>query len=288
VATAFPKFAKELLAHAAPGYHRRDGVIGQADAVRWFETRGIHPPNAYLEFLATIGPGRYFAGSLELFAPAPAGSRIDTWTGELPSDVRERLFIFGYGGTTEGDFCLSRTGADDAVYWHSCETGEVEREHDDFVRWIESQPRKLFRESSYAAYRPVRDPAGIAAVVRERSLFRVRLVEFDRKLARPPGHEKDLLSRYHRLRVAVRKAEASALERLTMRVRRLGSRVGADNVTHVALDVAAVPVGVETVVTAWAFDPFNVAFESLEIEFEPEIDLRSPSRTCFVEIRDYV
>jgi hypothetical protein len=64
--------------------------------------------------------------------------------------------------------------------------------------------------------------------------------------------------------------------------------VGKDNKEYLTLPVSEIKIGTEQKVEGYVFDPFNLPFENIEIEFCPEINLGTPMRTKFTEIRDFL
>jgi hypothetical protein len=283
--TLFPNFARELELHPG-GYHRTYGRVGLSQAMDWFAKRSINCPQPYLDFLSEIGPGSYFSGGLVLFDVEPGGV-LDRATGKLSDAVSADFFACGYDGSTEGCYCLRRNGAD-SVYWFNWQTGHTQLEQESFRAWIEEAPGKLFNKTVYAGYKRIKDIAGIFRVVEERKRYQIRLLQADKTLVRPPGHEKDLLPRYNRLVCGVRKLEESQLRQLTFTVCRIGSPVGNDNVQYVTAVLPEIVPGEEVKVETYAFDPFNVPFEEIVINYSPEIDLGSPMRVRFAEIKDYL
>jgi hypothetical protein len=283
---AFPDFYRELQQHSAPGYHVSSGAIDTVFAAHWSTTRSIRLPSPYLEFLGVFGPGRYFAGSLILFPLEEQPGKIDRITARLPEADRAKFFAVGYDGTTEGCYCLDRTGVSSAVFWHSFETSETASIHPDFHQWIEHCPTQLYSDDIYKGYRDVRDVMGVRNVIKERSGFEVRLVKAEPIKVRPPGHEEDFLPRYHRLVVGITKHEESQLRKLTFAVLRSGSAIGLRNIEYVTIDLPEVAKGTEVTCDAYVFDPFNLPFVHFEIIYDPEIDLSSNMRVRYEEIKD--
>ncbi len=283
---SFPSWQAELKAHPATGYHDYSRVDAGV-AADWFAQRDIRPPVAYLDFVSQIGVGSFFAGSLVLFE-IRSGGNLESQTIRLPESVRRELFAIGYDGTTEGCYCLKRGGEDPAVYWHSWESMEASVLEESCLDWIERLPAELFNNKVYAGYKSIKDMANIAKVIAERAAFEVRIIEFGIDLVRPSGKERDLLARYSRVLLGVRKLRASDLKRLTVILHRTGSRVGSDNKEYVTVDVAEIPAGSEAILETFAFDPFNVPFENIIAQFTPSIDLGSTSRVRFAEIKDYL
>ncbi len=282
----FPKFSSELREHAAPGYHVVSGSINIAVATDWFAKQAIRCPESFLEFLAAIGAGCFFGGGLIIFPLGQDEGTIKQATAQLPEADRDKYFAIGYDGTTEGCYCLDRSGEKASVFWHNFEAGETVILQPDFVEWIEECPGQLFNEQVYAGYRKVRDMAGVRQVIRERAAFEVRMLSADPTKIRPPGHEKDLLPRYHHLVLGIRKLQESRLPKLTVSVARTGSSIGSDNITYLTIDLHDFPVGTEITRDVFVFDPFNLPFQRIEVIHVPEIDLSTPMRVRFEEIKD--
>jgi hypothetical protein len=283
---SFPKFSRELAIHQG-GYHRPYGPIDRALALEFFSQRSLVCPDSYLDFVCEIGPGRFFAGSLTLF-PIQAQGELDRWTEQLRVEANADFFAIGYDGTTDGCYCLRSLGGDEALYWHGWEAGETALYDSSFANWIEQTPSQLFSEKSYAAYRPIANPEKVQEVIEQRKAFDVSLVNYDKKLVRPPGKEKAFLPRYNRITCAVRKRQESALKQLTFVVRRTGSSVGADNRQHVTITLPEFEVGQQATVEAFVFDPFNVRFEDIVVEYTADIDLASPTRSQYAELKPYL
>lgn len=284
----FPQFSNELRQHTAPGYHAVGGPIDVAVAMDWFATHAIRCPKSFLEFLTVFGAGRFFGGDLIIFPPSHGKETIEEATAQLPEADREKYFVIGYDGTTEGCYCLDRSGENCSVFWHNFEADETVLLHPDFVEWIEECPGQLFNEQAYAGYRKVRDMAAVRQVIRERAAFEVRMLSAGQSKVRPPGHEKDFLPRYHHLVLGIRKLQESRLPKLTVSVARTGSSIGPDNVAYVTIDLRDFPVGTEITQDVFVFDPFNLPFQRIEVIHVPEIDLSTPTRTMFKEIKDFL
>jgi hypothetical protein len=72
------------------------------------------------------------------------------------------------------------------------------------------------------------------------------------------------------------------------KVRRKGSSVGADNVEQVTVSLPYFAAGQEVTVDAFAFDPFNVPFEGIVVDYTADIDLSSPMRSRYAELKPYL
>ena len=286
---SFPAFSTELQRHTSPGYHVFAGPISTALAANWFNKLSICCPPSFLEFLQTFGPGRFFGGSLVIFPVDERDTQIEKTTARLPEQDRAQFFAVGYDGTTEGCYCLDRSGQRAAVFWHSFETTRTIVLHPDFRQWIESCPAQLFNENTYAGYRSIRDVAAVHDVIKERGAFDVRLIKVDMTKVRPPGHEADMLPRYHHLILGVQKHRDSWLRNLTVTVLRSGSGVGPQNIEYATINLPDFAAGTETACDdVYVFDAFNLPFQKIEIVHHPEIDLSSKMRVRFEEIKDFL
>jgi hypothetical protein len=121
-------------------------------------------------------------------------------------------------------------------------------------------------------------------VIEERAAFEVRLVDYDMKLRRPPDKPNDFLPRYHKVSIEVTKTRPVKIPVLTVILERRGSKYGADNIWHLSLPVGDLPAGQTSILESYAFDPFNVPFQEMAVNFNPAIDLVVPSRTMFKEL----
>jgi hypothetical protein len=281
----FPKFLGELRQHAAPGYHVAGGLLDIAFATDWFADHSIHCPPSFLEFLRVVGVGRFFGGALIIFPLEDGSNTVEGTTSQLPDVDRAKYFAIGYDGTTEGCYCLDRSGEETAVFWHNFEAAQTAALHPDFVEWIEECPARLFDEQLYAGYGNVRDIAGVRRIIRERAAFEVRVLSAGTTKVRPPDHEKDFLPRYHHLVLGIRKLRDSCLPKLTVPVLRTGSSIGPKNVEYATIDLPDFPVGTEIARNVYVFDPFNLPFKKIEVLHVPEIDLSSQMRVKFEEIK---
>ena len=282
----FTRFAEELRVHTHNGYHVSLGGVARDTARSWFAARAITPHESYLEFLERFGPGRYFAGALQIFALDDTQLGVAGNFDVLEPKAAAKLFLFGYGGVSSDAYALSRSGADASVRL-VVEGAAGRKLHADFATWIDAQPRRLFKADSYKCYGPVTRPDEIARIVQERAVFRVRCVAFDRELVGDPAQPR-FGTRCNRVRVGVTKLRESPLETLTVRFWRAGSQYGEQNVVYERLAVAGAPVGVETLHEVYSFDCYGRTFERIEVLHEPEIDLSNNQRSQFHEIRDYL
>ena len=281
----FPRFVCELKEHPG-GYHQTYGRTERSVAAEWFAQRSIPCLPSYLDFLSEVGAGRFFSGQLELFEAEPGG-RVDRMTNEM-GDGSHTYFAIGYDGTTAGCYCLKRSGTEETVYWCDYETGAIRSHRSSFVDWIEESPKELFSQVVYAGYKRIKDIDQARRVIEGRKSFEVRLLRYDEQLVRPPKKENDFLPRYHQIVCEVRKNKQSSLTQLTFKVRRTGSSVGADNVEYVTVNLPDFAVGQSVAVEVFAFDPFNCPFKEIVIDYSPEIDLGSPARARFAELKPYL
>ena len=289
---AFEKFRKEISLHSAKGYHKAYGRIDRSQITTHFAVHHWSPPKEYADFLATIGPGRYFAGAL-VFFPLDRGTEnvhsVLEVTNQLEDVGSKTSLGIGYDGTTEGCYCVSkRNQGDKAVYWYSWNDGVTTTVNESFVRFVESAPTELYSEKIYAGFRTPGDTKKIREVIAQRQAFEVRVVSFDMQLTCKPDKPDAFLPRYNRVVLSVTKEAPSNLAKLTIKVLRRGSKIGTDNVEYVTIDVSRLPVGVATAVEAYVFDPFNLPFDKIESAYDPEIDLSDPRRVRFKEIEDYL
>lgn len=281
----FPKFSNELRQHAAAGYHVASGPIDVAVATDWFAKQAIRCPGAFLEFLSTFGTGRFFGGDLVIFPPGYGKGTIGEATAGLPEACGAKFFVIGYDGTTEGCYCLDRSGDDPTVFWHNFGAAQTVVLHPNFGEWIEGCPAKLFNDQLYAGYGSVRDIAGVREIIRDRAAFEISVLSAGTTKVRPPGHEKDFLPRYHHLVLGIRKLRDSHLRKLTVSVLRKGSSIGSENMEYATINLPDFPAGTEITRDVYVFDPFNLPFKQIEVIHVPEIDLSSPMRVKFEEIK---
>jgi len=275
----FERFKRELSAHLAKGYHVVKPAVGT-----W---AGDFQCASYSRFLAEIGGGSFFAGSLILFAPGHDDQAKQAADTDLVAAGIDEGFACGYDGTTSGFYYLSRSGGC-AVYWMEWGATESTVVAADFGTWIERTPDTHFDAEIYRAFRPVRFPDEVARVVSERMKFEVQLVNFSPELVRPPGKQNDLLPRYHPVNLRVTKRHTSPLTQLTALMYREGSEVGLDNVQAVTVEVGSMPPGESRTLQAYVFDPFNLPFIAMRCLFTLAIDLSNPNRVRFEEIRKYL
>lgn len=283
----FAEFKKELNIHREGGYHRLGGPLQRSDVDAWFSEHALKAPAAFVNFLCTVGPGIFFEGELTIYPLSSASWRsVESELARLRKVSAEAIFPFGYDGTTESCFCLEASSGRDEVYWFSWEE-KVKRSFSvGFQEWIEAKPKELFSEQIYAGYRKLTNVDALVSVMDERAAFTVRLVSFDKQLQRPPDKPNDMLPRYNKVKLEVVKTRPVTIPVLTVIAARLGSKLGAANVEYLTFPVSDIPVDVPTIRECYVFDPFNVPFASIEVKFNPVIDLGSKMRVRFKEIAD--
>jgi hypothetical protein len=283
----FAEFETELNAHRDGGYHRFGAPLQRSDVDAWFRERAMRPPAAFLDFLSSVGPGIFFGGALTIYPLSSDRWRsIESELERLKEVSIEEIFPFGYDGTTESCYCLEATSGRDQVYWFSWEEKLKRSLSVDFREWIESKPRELFKEQIYAGYKKLTNIDALVSLMDERAAFKVRLVGFEKELQKPPDKPNDMLPRYNKLKLEVVKTRSVTIPVLTVIVARTGSKVGSANVEYVTFPVHDIPVNVPTIRECYVFDPFNVPFVSIEVKFNPVIDLGSKMRVRFKEISD--
>jgi hypothetical protein len=282
----FPEFHQEIRSRAQTGYH----IIHryEEDATIKYASRGITVCDDYFSFVNEIGFGSFFNGAFVLFSMDDGEGSVINTTAHVREIGFGDLVAVGYDGTTTGYFCLSIDPAIDRVYWVDIQFKTKEIIADSFQKWIESLPGKLFNSRIFAGFREIRNPEKVMRIISERKKFDVKLLSFDRELVRPPGKEKDILPRYNRVLLLIRKKEESDLTELTTIINREGSDVGVDNKQYVTLDVTSFLTGIDQKVEVYVFDPFNLPFQSITCQFDYRIDLGSKMRVNYKEIADYL
>jgi hypothetical protein len=282
----FSAFLKHLREHPARGYHRSFGPIRKEVLATWFAEAGWTPNPEYISFLSEIGPGIYFGGSLVIFPLEHGlGRTVRSETEKLSQMGAEKYMAFGYDGTTEGAFALDKTFETPSVLWFSYPEKHASSLAASFGDWAAQQPAALFSKAVYGGYKTIRDLDPLMAVMDERSAFQVRLLTFSKEMVRPPDRGSDLLPRYNKGIVEISKTRQVDLSILTLKVLRVGSKVGKDNLEYVSIPVGDVSVGVPVQKEFYVFDPFNLPFDDLRIDFNPIIDLGSKMRVKFKEIK---
>jgi len=285
----YPKFTKELKNHDAPGYHatiikHNKSVIEQlCNQLKW------QIPNRYIDFLTSIGSGRFFGGSLDMFPfiESEAYSVVSVTKKIIDMGTTDK-FAFGYDGTTQGVLCLSLINDDNSVYWIEWAGCSVKIEANDFTEWIESISKELFSKKIYAGYKQIKDFSKINSIIEKRKLFTIELESYEKELNKPPDKSNDFLPRYNKLNLKVTKHDSVDLDFFTIKCHRSGSPVGKDNIEYVTIAVKELPVSVPTILVSWLFDPFNMPFEKIFIQADPFVDLSSKMRVKYQEIKDYL
>ena len=281
----FVAFRKELAAHSYGGYHHRDRPVERSVVNTWFREHNLTPPQSYVDFLCEIGPGSYFGGAFVVYPLCHDYLRsVESELARIRKDTDEPVFPVGYDGTTELCYCLETESDDNAVYWFSWEEKTRRLLSNSFETWVDEQPARLFKEKVYAGYKKLGNVDDLVAVMEERSFFKVRLVDFDKQLQRPPDKPNDMLRRYNRVVLEVTKTRPVSISVLTMIIARMGSRLGDLNVEYVTIPVNDISVNVPTIRECYVFDPYNIPFSSVAVRLNPVIDLGSRMRAKFKEI----
>jgi len=283
----FAVFKNELLEHPDGGYHHCDGPRDRKEVNAWFQERHLAPPQTYVDFLCEVGPGSYFGGALVIYPLSHKRLRsVESELTRIRKDTDKAIFPFGYNGTTELCYCFQAEAVNDVVYWFSWEEKTTRLLSNSFEAWLDEQPTKLFKHQIYAGYKRLRNVNELVEVMEERSFFKVRLVDFDIHLQRPPDKPNDMLRRYNRVVLEVTKTRPAKISVLTVIIARLGSPLGDRNVEYATFPVNDIPVGVPTKRECYVFDPYNVPFTDVALRFNPVIDLGSKMRVKFKEISD--
>jgi hypothetical protein len=283
----FDAFKRELGIHGKGGYHRLAGALNRSEVNAWFEVNALKSPPTYAEFLCQVGSGSFFGGALVVFPLRSNNSQsVESELSKLREATTQPIFPFGYDGTTELCYCLEAQSGSDAVYWFSWEEKITRALSLNFYQWIETRPGELFKEQTYAGYKKLTKIDELIAVMEERSAFRVRLIDFNKQLQRPPVEPGDVLPRYNKVRLEVTKVRPVTIPVLTVMIERVGSQLGAMNVEYVTFPVGDIPVNVPMIQECYVFDPFNVPFDHIALKFNPIIDLGSKMRVRFKEISD--
>ncbi|MDB6019611.1 MAG: hypothetical protein JWR19_4100 [Pedosphaera sp.] len=273
--------------HSEGGYHCKSVPLEKEFVVQWFSKQKLIPPIDYLHFLSEIGPGIFFGGLLIVHPlESPIVKSVESETKQLARLSSSNMFVFGYDGTTEGCYCLHSSEKAENVSWFSWEDSTERSLSPSFNKWIEAKPKELFRTHSYAAYKNIANLEGVKLVMDERAKFNVRLLSFENQLVKSPDRPKDLLPRFNKVILEITKIKQSQLAVLTVRMMRLDSKVGKDNIEYLTVPVSDIPVGSTVRREYYLFDPFNQPFTNIKLEFNPLIDLSSKMRVRFQEIKD--
>lgn len=273
----FQEFKKELLEHNASGYHMVSPCVIKSE-----ETEAN---KEYLWFLKTIGKGSFFAGAMQIFDLNDDNSkRIGL---ELASAIGEQYLVVGYDGTTEGCFVLSNSLKDIGVYYvNRKQPDDIMKIADSFAIWIEGTPKEYFDNKLYKAFGAIKDIDGISAIIEERKAITVELNSYDEELVAQPNAEKKYLKRYNRLVLKFNMVRDVSIKEVTIKMARLGSAVGDDNVEYVTVPIEGLEG--DFLKEAYLFDPFNLPFEKIVCLYQPEVNLNSKMRVKYKELQDYL
>jgi len=284
----FRAFLEEIRKHRLGGYHLQVAKYAHSSIAEWFAAHNWKPSQEYSDFMIQIGAGTYFGGAFVVYPllhdQLPS---TETVSSRMASLGEKDFFAIGYDGTTEGCYCLPKDGQS-KLYWYSWESHLAKPLASDFAEWVERQPAELFQPKVYSAYKPVANLDGVCDIINARDAFKIRLLNYAKDLVRPPGKQGDQLPRYNRIELGITKKRRVDLKFLTVKIKRNGSAVNNDNVEYVSLDVGDLPVSTETVITCYAFDPFNLPFAAIEVEFNPVIDMGSKMRSRYKEISEFL
>jgi hypothetical protein len=280
-------FIKEISIHNAPGYH--EYYKYQENFKSLLARHGFSVNQKYIDFINTIGFGSFFDGALVFFPIEGQRGSIITETNIIREINIFDYVVIGYNGTTEGYYCLKLDPSDNAIYWIDIQMKLVNLLCIRFDEWINKQPIELFDKKIYSAFKSIRDIKSIHEVIKERGFVDVELLDYDKKLTRPPGNMKDLLPRYNKLTIAIRKNKPTCLlNDLTIEFLRSGSSIGKDNISYITLDITSLPEAKSQVFEAYLFDAFNVSFDSIECHYKPKIELGNKMRINYKEILGFL
>ncbi len=284
---SYSKFKDEIRVHNAPGYHKVAKY--ESGFLLLVKNEGLDLNSQYIDFIDAVGYGSFFNGSFVLFPLEGEIGSIRSETNNLKEIGFGDFVAIGYDGTTEGYYCLKNDSSDSGVYWINLQNKVIDLLDHDFSNWIGVQPDDLYNEKIYAAFAEIKDSTSILEVVRQRELIEVELLAFERQLTRPPDKQDDLLPRYTKLTLLVKKNDhAPLLAYLTIAFLRTGSSIGNDNIEYLTIDIRSLAIGRSEVVEAYLFDPFNLPFEEIQCLYEPEIDLGTKMRIKYKEIRRFL
>lgn len=273
----FQEFKKELIEHNASGFHLVFPSMINSD--------NIETNKEYLSFLKTIGKGSFFAGALQIFDLNDDDSKRIVM--ELDGAFGERYLVIGYDGTTEGCFVLNRNTKDLGVYYLNRKQPEdITKIADSFKVWIEGTPVEYFDAKLYKAFGNIKDIIGVNAVINERRAISVELKYYDKELVAHPNAEKKYLKRYNKLVLSLNVARKVSIKEVTIKMARLGSAVGEDNIEYVTVQIEGV-VG-NVLKEIYLFDPFNLPFEKIVCLYQPEVNLNSKMRVKYKELQEYL
>ncbi len=282
----YTKFLKELRDHPARGYHVPIGPLDTGVAMPDFA-------QSYIEFLKTVGPGFFFAGALKFYHPSKTypphlNESVHSARRHMASGQHMNLLPIGDCGVFSEILCVETNATSSALFLYDIHSDSSRALSRDFHGWVEAQPRKLFRRKSYKAFGPVKDPGAIERITEERRSFQVQLLAFDKDLVRPPGQEADFLPRHTRIVLRLEKCRDASLDTLTISVFRAGSEIGIMNREFISIDVSQMKTGESRQIETFAFDPFNLPFDDVQLTIDNSIDLTSPTRVRYKEIASFL
>jgi hypothetical protein len=273
----FQEFRKELAEHNGSGFHLVFPSKINSD--------NIEANKEYLSFLKTIGKGSFFAGALQIFDLNDDDSKRIGF--ELGATFCEQFLVIGYDGTTEGCFVLNKCIEDLGVYYVNRKQPEdISKISDSFKTWIEGTPNEYYDEKLYKAFGNIKDIIGVYSVINERKAINVKLYYYDKELVAHPNAEKKYLKRYNKLVLSLNVARKVSIKEVTIKMARLGSDVGEDNIEYVTVQIAGV-VG-NVLKEVYLFDPFNLPFEKIVCLYQPEVNLNSKMRIKYKELLEYL
>lgn len=285
----FYHFQKELYDHDAEGYHSEIQKYSSSEIANICDEMKIEIPEDYSVFLQEIGTGNFFGGDLVFFPLLTEdGDSVISFTLKLETFNINDKIVIGYDGTTEGAYCLSMDKNDSAVYWLFWDTGVFSVVSDNFSDWINSLPKTLFSKKIYSGFKKIKNIDKIYDIIKQRSTIKIRLVSYNKNLTRPPNKKEDALPRYHELVLEILKTKDVSIKNFTFSGYRTNSPVGKNNLAYVTIPMDSIPLNKAKIVKVYLFDPFNVPFDDIIINVNPNIDLSSSSRSHYKEISDYL
>lgn len=273
----FQEFRKELIEHNASGFHLVFPSMINSD--------NTDTNKEYLSFLTTIGKGSFFAGAIQIFDLNDDDSkRIGL---ELGGTFCEQYLVIGYDGTTEGCFVLNKCIEDLGVYYVNRKQPEdITKIAHSFKIWIEGTPNEYFDAKLYKAFGNIKDVIGVNEVINERRAIAVELNSYDTEMVAHPNAEKKYLNRYNKIVLSLNVARKVSIKEVTIKMARLGSAVGNDNIEYVTVQIEGV-VG-NLLKEIYLFDPFNLPFEKIVCLYQPEVNLNSKMRVKYKELQEYL
>lgn len=273
----FPIFKDELKNHDANGYHLMTPIMGDVVDSYYNEE--------YLLFLKSIGPGIFYAGSLQIFSPND--KRLEQLNSEFDESISNQFLAIGYDGTTEGCFALNKNKDDNGIYYiNRKQPNDVTKLSKSFYEWIENTPNVYYDPRLYKGFGKIKDLDKIREVISDRKVVKVKLSSYTKDLIAKPDAEKKYLKRYNKLIFEVELSRPISLQELTVKMFRTGSSVGDDNIEYVTLNIDRNRHNQN--VEAYLFDPFNVPFNEIVCLYNPEINLNSRMRLKYKEILPFL